>query len=116
LVFGGFGIGGICYAGFAVGIWALGGVASGWFSLGGCAVGWKAAAGGIAVAREYAQGALALAAHANDLASQSFCEGNGFFRNAFLLVTKWLWPTLLASLVPTILIGRASRKRRRIQQ
>jgi hypothetical protein len=114
VVFGGFGIGGLCYAGFAAGIWALGGIASGWLSLGGCALAWKGAVGGIAVAREFAQGGLALAAHANDLASHSFCEGNGFFQSAYLLVTKWLWPTLLASLVPTILISRASRKRRRV--
>jgi RNA polymerase sigma factor (sigma-70 family) len=116
LVFAGFGIGALCYAGFALGIWALGGIASGWLSLGGCAVAWKAAAGGVAVAREYAQGGLALAVHANDALSRSYCEGNGFFQIAYLLVTKWLWPTLLASLLPTILIGRASRKRRRPQQ
>jgi RNA polymerase sigma factor (sigma-70 family) len=116
LVFGGFGIGGLCYAGFALGIWALGGIASGWLSLGGCALAWKAAVGGVAIARDYAQGGVALATHANDLASHTFCDRNVFFQNAYLLVTKWLWPTLLASLIPTILIGRASRRRRQTQQ
>src|SRR5262249_20989238 len=42
-------------------------------------------------------------------------KGSLFFQNAFLLVTKWLWPTLLLSMVPTLLIWRATIKKRRQQ-
>jgi RNA polymerase sigma factor (sigma-70 family) len=113
IVFGGFGAGILCYAGFAVGAWVVGGIVSGLMAVGGCAFGWKAALGGIAIAHDLAQGGLALAPHANDTAASSFISGSAFFRNAFLLVTKWLWPMLLVSLIPSILISRAARKKRR---
>ena len=112
MVFGGFALGGLCYAGFALGIWAVGGIATGLFALGGCAIGWKAAVGGIAMAQGFAQGGIALAAHANDMASHAFCDNNLFFRNAYSLVTTWLWPVLLVSMLPTLLIARATKKRR----
>jgi RNA polymerase sigma factor (sigma-70 family) len=113
IVFGGFGAGILCYAGFAVGAWVVGGIVSGLMAVGGCAFGWKAALGGIAIAHDLAQGGVALAPHANDATASSFISESAFFRNAFLLVTKWLWPMLLVSLIPSILISRAARKRRR---
>lgn len=115
VVFGGFGAGLLCYAGFAVGIWVVGGMVSGLMAVGGCAFGWKAAVGGIAIAHEFAQGGVALAPHANDPVAGEFIGGNPFFRNAFALVTKWLWPTLLLSLLPSLLIWRATKKRRQRQ-
>lgn len=115
VVFGGFGAGVLCYAGFAVGIWVVGGMVSGVMAVGGCAFGWKAALGGIAVAREFAQGGVALAPHANDTVASAFIGSNAFFRNAFSLVTKWLWPTLLVSLLPSLLAWRSTRKHRRQQ-
>jgi hypothetical protein len=60
---------------------------------GDCAFGWKAALGGIAVAREMALGGVALARHANDGAANAFIQSSSFFRNAFVLVTKWLDPS-----------------------
>jgi len=115
VVFGGFGAGVLCYAGFAVGVWVVGGMVSGLMAVGGCAFGWKAAVGGIAIAHQFAQGGVALAPHANDAAATAYIGGNAFFRNALVLVTKWLWPTLLVSLLPSLLIWRATRKKRRQQ-
>lgn len=115
LVFGGFGAGVLCYAGFAVGVWVVGGMVSGLMAVGGCAFGWKAAVGGIAIAHEFAQGGVALAPHVNDSVATAFIGGNVFFRNAFALVTKWLWPTLLVSLLPSLLISRATKNRRQQQ-
>jgi RNA polymerase sigma factor (sigma-70 family) len=112
IVFAGFGAGILCYAGFGIGAWVVGGMVSGFMAVGGCAFGWKAALGGIAIAQEFASGGVALAAHANDAASNSFVKGDLFFQNAFLLVTKWLWPTLLISMIPTLLIWRTARRQR----
>ena len=58
--------------GVSLGILALGGVALGWASFGGFAIGAKAAAGAFAVARDFAQGELAVAGHANDPAAHEF--------------------------------------------
>jgi RNA polymerase sigma factor (sigma-70 family) len=113
LVFGGFGAGALCYAGFAVGVCVVGGVASGLMAVGGFAFGWKAALGGIAIAREFAQGGIAFAAHANDSATAAFTKSSPFFRIAFALVTKWLWPTLALSVLPSLIIAWATRKRLR---
>jgi RNA polymerase sigma factor (sigma-70 family) len=113
VVFGGFAAGVVCYAGFGIGAWVVGGMVSGIMAVGGCAFGWKAALGGIAIAQQFALGGVALAAHANDSLANAFIKGNSFFQNAFLLVTKWLWPTLLVSMFPTLLIWRATRKKRR---
>jgi RNA polymerase sigma factor (sigma-70 family) len=112
LVFGGFAAGGLVYAGFAVGVWAVGGLVSGLMSVGGCALGWKAALGGIAIAREYARGGVALAEHANDSLALDFVRSSPFFRNAFVLVTKWLWPTLTLSMIPSLIIWRTTRRKR----
>ena len=116
LVFGGFGAGIVCYAGFGIGAWVVGGMVSGMMAVGGCVFGWKAALGGIAIAQQFALGGVALAAHANDAAANSFIKGNFFFQNAFLLVTRWLWPTLLLSLLPVLVIWRATKKKGRAGQ
>jgi len=112
IVFGGFGAGILCYAGFGIGLWVVGGMVSGLMAVGGCAFGWKAAIGGIAISQQFALGGVALAAHANDELANTFIKSNVFFQNAFLLVTRWLWPTLLLSLVPSFLIWRARRRKR----
>ena len=90
----------------------IGGMISGIMAIGGCAFGWKAAIGGIAIAQQFALGGVALAAHANDAAARTYIDGNLFFRHAYLLVTKWLWPTMLLCLVPTFLLRRATSKKR----
>jgi pimeloyl-ACP methyl ester carboxylesterase len=88
---------------------------SGIMAVGGCAFGWNAALGGIAIAQQFALGGEALAAHANDAVANTFIKGNLFFQNAYLLVTKWLWPSLLVSMIPSLLIWRAIIKKRRQQ-
>jgi hypothetical protein len=112
VVFGGFGAGILCYAGFGIGAWVVGGMISGIMAVGGCAFGWKAALGGIAIAQQFSLGGVALAAHANDSLANAFIKNNLFFQNAFLLVTRWLWPTLLVSMLPTLLLWRATKKKR----
>jgi len=111
-VFAGFGAGVLCYSGFGFGVWVVGGLISGLMAVGGCAFGWKAALGGIAIAHQFALGGIAVAPHANDAMANMFIRNNTFFQNAFVLVTKWLWPTLLLSLLPSLLIWRATRKKR----
>ena len=113
IVFAGFGAGILGFAGFGIGCWMVGGMVSGIMAVGGCAFGWKAALGGIAIAQQFASGGVAIAAHANDTLANAFIKNNVFFQNAFLLVTKWLWPTLLLSLLPTLFRWHAARKKRR---
>jgi RNA polymerase sigma factor (sigma-70 family) len=69
---GGGAIGGLTLGGIGLGILAAGGEAMGWIAAGGTAVAVKAALGGFAVARDFAQGGIAHAAHANDLAARVF--------------------------------------------
>jgi len=111
VVFGGFAGGVLCYSGFGFGVWVVGGVISGIMAVGGCAFGWKAALGGIAVAHEMAQGGVALARHANDAIANSFIQNSSFFQHAFVVVTRWLVPTSLLAVVPSLLIWRATKKR-----
>jgi hypothetical protein len=109
IVFGGFGGGLLCYAGFGFGALVIGGLASGLMAVGGCVAGWIAALGGIAVSHQFAVGGVALAPHANDEVANAFVHGTPFFHYAFLLVTKWLWPVLLCSLIPSIWIWRITK-------
>jgi RNA polymerase sigma factor (sigma-70 family) len=113
-VFGGFSIGALVYSGFGLGIWAIGGFVVGLLTVGGCAIGWTAALGGISIAREFAQGGVAVALHANDAAASAFTQGNLFLRWAGWLVTAGLRPTMivatLAAIVPGFLFTRARRK------
>ena len=111
VVFGGFALGVLCYAGFGFGVWVVGGLVSGMMAVGGCAFAWKSALGGLVVAREFALGGVALAPHANDAAASAFIKNNIFFQYAYLLVTKWLWPTMLIATLPSLLIWRATRKK-----
>jgi hypothetical protein len=110
-VFGGFAAGVLTYAGFGLGIWAVGGFVMGWWAIGGCAIAWTASLGGIGIAREFAQGGIAVALHANDAAANAYTANSVFFRAAFALVTTWLWPTMLAATVPSILLAIARRRK-----
>ncbi|HEV3341325.1 MAG TPA: sigma-70 family RNA polymerase sigma factor [Pirellulales bacterium] len=65
--------------GLGTGVFALGGMALGWCALGGCAMAWRAAKGGVACAHDFAVGASATAAHANDQAARDFIAQCGFF-------------------------------------
>jgi len=82
LPFGGMAIGLIALGGLSVGAWAFGGLALGWQAFGGCTVAWNAAAGGVAVAVDYALGGTAQAAQANTAVARAYIEGQQFFRTA----------------------------------
>ncbi len=79
---GGVAVGGIALGGVTLGLLSLGGLALGGLAIGGAAVGimavggfataWWAAEGGMAVARDFAIGGAAVAAHANDAVAREF--------------------------------------------
>jgi len=110
-VFGGFCAGILTYAGFGFGVWAVGGCVMGWLATGGCAIAGNAALGGIAIARQFALGGVAVALHANDPIANAWVQNTPFFQIAYPLLTKWLWPTMLAATVPTVLLSIALRRR-----
>jgi hypothetical protein len=111
-VLGGFATGLLVYGGFGIGLWTIGGFVIGWWSVGGCAVASSAALGGIAIARRFALGGVAIALHANDPAAKAYMTDIVFFRFAYQLVTTWLWPTMVALTVPSVLLA-ILRKRKR---
>jgi RNA polymerase sigma factor (sigma-70 family) len=111
VVFGGFAAGVLTYAGFGLGAWAMGGFVLGRLAMGACAVGWTAAVGGIAIAHEFAQGGVAVALHANDAVADAYTRQQVFFQYSYMLLTRWLWPTMVLATVPSILIWLAARKR-----
>jgi RNA polymerase sigma factor (sigma-70 family) len=110
LVFGGFSLGVLVYAGFGLGVWAMGGLVLGLSAIGACAVGWTAALG--AIAHQFAQGSAAVALHANDAVADAYIRNGAFFRFSYVLLTTWLWPTMLLATLPSLLIWRATRKGR----
>jgi hypothetical protein len=104
LTWGGFAVGAFVWGGCAVGIYALGGVAIGWKVVGGCALGWSAAQGAIAMARDFAQGAVASAGQANNKAAETFFRNDGFYQFARQGLTYARWACIMAiiPLVPII--------------
>jgi hypothetical protein len=85
-----------------VGLWAIGGMAVGLQAFGGCAIAWLAAHGGVALAHDFAIGAIAVARHANDAVAQDLFASSSFFqavqvgaRYAFWLNVMWLFPFVL---------------------
>ena len=91
---------------------ALGGFAVGWQAFGGCAVGWLAAEGGVAVARDFAVGGVALARHANNDTAAAFIQNSSFFYNALTVMRHVHW-IYLVCLLPLVLWWRTVRARRR---
>jgi hypothetical protein len=112
LTIGGFAVGLVPFGGFSFGPWALGGMAVGLQAFGGCAVGWSAAEGGVAVARDFAVGVVALARHANDAAAETFIRNSTFFQNALVVMRYAYWMNLVW-LLPLALWWRTVRARRR---
>jgi RNA polymerase sigma factor (sigma-70 family) len=101
LAVGALGIGLFAFGGLAIGLAAIGGAAVGYLAFGGAAVGWLGASGGAALARHFALGGGALAAHANDSAAQAFVQSSAFFGHAevlayTLIVLSWLLPPALS--------------------
>lgn len=114
--FGGIAMGLFSLGAISLGVCAYGGLALGWQVFCGCGAGWNAAAGGIAVAHDYAVGGVARALEANTSAARSFVENNLFFQAAqtlnnhgLLMMMAWVVPVTLSSWV-------AARARRRREQ
>jgi RNA polymerase sigma factor (sigma-70 family) len=84
---GGAALGAVSWAGLAIGLYAAtGGLAVGYLAHGAIALGWHAAGGGMAVARDFALGQSASAAHINDAAARQAIDSLGFFRLADALM------------------------------
>ncbi|MFO1514901.1 MAG: sigma-70 family RNA polymerase sigma factor [Verrucomicrobiota bacterium] len=91
---GGIALGLMPVGGFAFGGWAFGGFALGWQAFGGCALAWNAAAGGLAVAREFALGGIAHAAQINNAAAENFIRSQLFFVRMELVSRHLAWLNL----------------------
>ena len=76
---GGLAIGPLSMGGISLGLFSLGGIALGYQTFGGCSIAWDCAAGAIAIARNYADGIIVAAAHANDALSDHFFHNSWFF-------------------------------------
>jgi len=109
--FGGGAVGLFVLGGFAFGGWVFGGFALGWQAFGGCALGWNAAHGGLAVARDFALGAVAHAAEANNEIATQFIKASPFFRVTELLSHYVGWLNFLW-LLPLVSWWRVLAKRR----
>jgi hypothetical protein len=115
---GGFAAGGVAVGGMAVGALALGGLAVGGLSLGGLALGalsfggaafgWRAAQGGLAVARDFAEGGGAAAVHANDDLAASYFAAHPFFS-----ISRWVARFSFVLLVLPLVAGLLMRRRTR---
>ena len=106
---GGISIGLLAIGGFAFGGWAFGGFAIGWQAFGGCALAWSAAAGGLAVARDFAVGGIAHAAQVNNPIAENFIRGHVFFQKMEAYSRHLGWLNLLW-LVPMLAWWRKLRQ------
>jgi len=99
--------------GIAIGGWAFGALAIGWESLGCFAIAWKAAAGIVAIAREFAAGGTVSAAQANTEAAKQFMQTGWFFRagetaGRYSMFLNLLW--IVPLVVQQRLIARKNKK------
>jgi len=114
LTLGGFAVGVVALGGFSLGLWALGGMAVGWQAFGACAAGWQAAQGGVALARDFAVGPVALAQHANNDTAKAFIQNGAFFQRALAAIRYAYWLNL-AWLLPLALWWSWQHKNKRQQ-
>ena len=91
LAFGGTTIGFVSIGGVAFGALSGGLVAAGWWSFGCIALGWLAAAGAVAVARDYALGFIAQAAQTNTVEAQEWFRSQWFTQCAGFISEHALW-------------------------
>lgn len=95
LPFGGCALGLLALGGLSAGVWSFGGLAFGYQTYSGCGIAWNAAVGGVAMARDYALGAVAHAATANTKAAVAFIESQPFFRAAHGSIDYIAWLNLV---------------------
>ena len=95
LPFAGIAIGLVPVGGIAIGGWTYGALAIGWQSLGCFSLALDTAAGNIAIARKYAMGNLAIAAHVNSTAPENILPGwyvkGGEFIQRYSLWINFIW-------------------------
>jgi RNA polymerase sigma factor (sigma-70 family) len=106
---GGLAAGIACWGGIGIGVWCIGGLSLGWIAYGGCALGWRAAEGGLAVARDFALGEAAVAAHANDAVARAALSQNTFIQIArsamnYAVLVNLIW------VLPMLLLWRKARQ------
>jgi RNA polymerase sigma factor (sigma-70 family) len=109
LPLGGFAVGLIPVGGLGLGVWSFGGLALGWQAYGGCAFAWNAAAGGTAIARDFAIGGFAHAAQANNQIASDFIQSLPWFRGAEIIVRYIVWLQLLW-VIPLLFWWRTIRR------
>ena len=110
ITLGGIAIGAVPLGGFSLGLFAIGGMVVGLQAFGACVIAWTGAEGAIAIARDFAVGAVAFAEHANDAAARSFIEDSAFFKGALVAMRYVQWLNLMW-LFPLVLWLLKSRKR-----
>ena len=93
--FGGLAAGFLALGGLSLGVLACGGIVIGWQAIGGCALGWKAAVGGLALAHDFALGAIAHAVNLNNDAAEKFIKPHWFFRFVDAVNRHWFWVNLV---------------------
>ncbi len=101
-------------AGLAFGVLAFGSIAAGWWAIGAVAVGWKAAAGAVAVARDYAVGSMVRAAEANTTVAVEWFKSQWFTPVAAVFGSLVPVLILLSIVIPLGLIARRAWRLRRI--
>ena len=114
VAFGGLSVGVISVGGAAIGLLAIGSIAAGWYAFGPLAVAWKAAAGGVAIAHDFAVGGLARAVEANTAAAADWFRAQWFTPVVGFFVGRVaIWLIVLSIVVPLGLVAhRAWRTRR----
>ena len=80
--------------------------------MGGFALGWNGAAGGVAIARHFAEGGYAHAAQANNAAVTQYLQSSAPFQFA-IFVNHHFFVTTLIWVVPMFIQWRALAKARR---
>jgi hypothetical protein len=113
--FGGLAVGALTFGGMALGWWTFGGMGAGWLSFSGCALAWKAAAGGVAVAHDFALGGFAQATQANNDAARDAILAMPFFRVVYGFLPYLPWLNLLW-FVPLFKWWRVVARARKQQQ
>jgi hypothetical protein len=109
LPFGGMAVGVLALGGLALGGWAFGGLAVGWQAFGACAFAWNAAAGGVAVAHDFALGGTAQALEVNNATAETFILQHGFFTAASHVFKYHLAWMNLIWILPMVAWWRAVR-------
>ncbi|HWD93862.1 MAG TPA: RNA polymerase sigma factor [Verrucomicrobiae bacterium] len=112
--FGALALGFASFGAVTLGAWAFGAAAIGWQVHCGAGLAWNAAAGGVAVAHDFALGGIAHAAQANNPVASQFIDQSLFFRISRVISNHGIWLMLLWVIPVSLqarLVARARRRR-----